>query len=235
MIPSPHGQQQTLSRRVCACVRAWLAGPKTIQVANVSINEMPLYHRHGGMVVTAIPGQNAAATNFSTLVVQCWPHSAGGLGTFAAARGALASRRTFHDSSTGADDARRYDLELVEAPRSVAAAADGCALRDVALTITPASVAMVAEHPARVWVARVHLTAGDTVQSLASLASGAAMPYTLHETKAAAVRAGWRVQESVLPGFTLGASTLGRVVEVVVEVEVGLARPGGLNLTLRSC
>jgi hypothetical protein len=53
-----------------------VTGPQTLNLTNVSMETMPLYHRRGGLVVTALPARNAATVNFSTLVLQCWPHSA---------------------------------------------------------------------------------------------------------------------------------------------------------------
>jgi len=47
-----------------------------LNLTNVSMDTMPLYHRRGGVVVTARhPSINAATTDFSNLVLQCWPHS----------------------------------------------------------------------------------------------------------------------------------------------------------------
>lgn len=53
-----------------------VTGPTTLNLTGVSMDTMPLYHRHGGILVTAKnPSRNAATTDFTNLVLQCWPHS----------------------------------------------------------------------------------------------------------------------------------------------------------------
>ena len=179
-------------------------------------------------MVTALPSINAANTDFSTLVAQCWPHSSAAL---TRSGDGLASHRTFYDTGT-ADETWRRTLNLTETlVGPLHETSTSCTLRDITLTINHPELHLQASRsrpertaPRRTWLTRLHLTSGDSVQSVTT--SGVNVPHVLHEKDQTSL------QRSILPGFGTGASTLGDVVEVELQATHQVHH---LTYRLRAC
>jgi hypothetical protein len=182
-----------------------ITGPTTIQVTNVSLDQMPLFHRRGGIVVTAWPSRNAATLDWSRLVVQWWPGSALSVGE--------GSLRTFFVAD--GDTTWRHDLRMVVQRQGGGLHSDDrCA--DLVLEIgrpqlhfAPVGGGGDPVAIERAWHLRVHVPVSESVIAVSS--SGSAYPHRIHPQ--------WRdspAQNTPLTGFGVGPSSISDVLEITV-------------------
>jgi hypothetical protein len=119
---------------------AKISGPKNVTVTQ-PFARIPLWHRVGGLVVAAPePGSRVDAQDWSTLVLEAFP----------SATAATTTNRAVVERGADTGGART-DLALTTDGRGAA-------------TISIGSVGR--SSLARAWVLRVHLAAGETVQTL---------------------------------------------------------------------
>ena len=135
-------------------------GPTTIAVKNVPMDQIPMWHRMGSILITTAPMGSTVAQNWSSvedpLTLDVFPFSE--IDVMRSGDGAATATRFFYDTKTNASQPPRIALAFTQRA-STATTPSRTTPSAHSLTLS------IGEGPARLWRVRVHLLPGETIES----------------------------------------------------------------------
>jgi hypothetical protein len=192
---------------------AILAGPKTFEVKDCPLDQIPMWHKKGSVLVTAPPAQNTKEQSWDDLALEIFPF------TLAAAPGSdsggvVQLLRSYtarlHDTKKEENEVPRLDLRLDQHVTSGAATVH------------------IGAGASRRWKLRIHLLPGEGLSADGVTVDGVSLPVAVipqytGNTATGESHALIASQQNLMEVEPAAGVAAGSVLEAVVQASTGLA------------